>query len=88
MFVTVIGSEELSERYEVKISVPKDGVKPASISLLGKVLSVDLSKEALLQKHQGILEFNNNMAAKLGTISEDDQLEIGVRYEILLKERS
>ena len=84
-FVTVIGGEELADKYEVKMSIPTDEDKPASISLLGKVFSADLDKEDLLQDHYGILEFNSNMAVKLGDMWDADDLEIDISYEIILR---
>ena len=80
----MLGPKKLAENYEVKITIPRNGDRPAGIWLKTNVFSTDVEKTDLFEDHEGVLEFNDNMANMFGNV-DDDSYVIDIGYQILRK---
>ena len=81
MWASVLGSKEVSEKYEVKIST---STNPLFISNKGKVYSTHISKDDILKDPDGILDLSKNQIMKLEK-KEGDRYKVYVEYDIYRK---
>ena len=85
LWVAILGGVELAEKYEAKFTILSKGDTPASIAMTGKVYSTDIEKNDVLTDHEGVLDFSDKMALKLGDVLADGAINIRFGYQIMHK---
>ena len=82
-WVTVLGTKEVAQRYEVKITAAPEG--NTTITAVMKVHSTDMSKTDVLKDPEGTLEISKNMAERMAQKNEYNRAQINIDYHIIRK---
>ena len=82
LWVTIVGTEEVAKRYEVKITAAPFG--NTSAKTRGKVYSIDTSTKDILKDPRGTLDISKNMAKKMAEM-KDGTPRICQHYHIIRK---
>ena len=80
-WITILGSEEDAQKYEVKMTAAPKG--DTTITARKKVYSTDMSKEDILKDSSGILKICKDLAESLSL--RDGNLVIYMDYHIIRK---
>ena len=81
-WVTILGTEEEAQKFEVRITAgPNHKNDDMGIKITGRVYSIEMSKDEVLQDQNGILEVSKNMTGKMGEI-QNGVFEIYTEFDI------
>ena len=84
-WVTIVGSEEDAQQYEVKMSATSVDAT-TNVNTQGKVYSIEKSRSDVVNSTDGILEISPKMATKLGKTRDDDgTFCVDIAYNIVRK---
>ena len=82
-WVTVLGTREVAQRYEVKIIAEPGG--NTTIAAVMKVHSTDMNKTDILRDPSGTLEITKNMAERMAKENREGRKRFYVNYHIIRK---
>ena len=83
-WVSVVGSEKVAKKYEVKICTSDNGENKAWHGNIGKVYSTDTRQEDVLEDNKGVLELSKKQIEKL-EIPVGEEYDIELDFEIIRK---
>ena len=83
-WVSVLSSNDISKKYEVRISTNKKGNETTFHKNRGPVYSTDIDPEDVLQDQEGVLELSKNQIKKLEE-KEEGKYSVYINYEIIRK---
>ena len=83
-WVSVLSSNDISKKYEVRISTNKKGNETTFHKNRGPVYSTDIDPEDVLQDQEGVLELSKNQIKKLEE-KEEGKYSVYIDYEIIRK---
>ena len=81
-WITILGSKEDSQRYEVRMTAAPRG--DTTITARKKIYSTDMSKEDILDDSSGILKISKDLADSMA-IMKEGKLSLYVDYHIIRK---
>ena len=82
-WVTILGSEEEANKFEVKMSIPTKGSNKFYMGFREKVFSVDESVGEILKNRNNVLRLNKNLAHTI----EDGRQSFQIDYQIICKKK-
>ena len=84
-WVSISGPEEEAQKFEARITAgPNIYLQKMGIRVTGRVYSIEMSKDEVLQDQTGILEVSKNMTDKMGKM-QDGEFEINTEFKIIRK---
>ena len=86
-WLSILGDEAQSRKYKSEITlVPHcDNPSDSALMVTGKVYSIEMSPEAVLEDQLGVLEVNEVRARKMGKYVSGEDVELHVDYRIVRK---
>ena len=82
-WVTLVGSKEEAQKYEVKMSIPKKAGQHFTMSFQGKVFSVEDCVKDLANDRTNVLRLENSLAQ----VNEYGKPRIAIDYQIICKKK-
>ena len=85
-WVCILGPEEEAQKFEARITAGPnfENLQKMGIRITGRVYSIEMSKDEVLQDQTGILEVSKNMTGKMGKM-QDGEFEICTEFDIRMK---
>ena len=87
LWLSILGDEAQSRKYKSEITlVPHcDNPSDSSLMVIGKIYSIEMSLEEVLEDQLGVLEVNEVRARKMGKYVSEEDVELHVDYRIVRK---
>ena len=78
--MAVLGNEGEAKKYEVELSIPKEGRK-FHMGFKGKVFSTDQDVQSVIKDHENVLRLDNNLAE----VRADGRVCFTIDYQLIYK---